>query len=111
MKLGSGALCRDTFFVRPSGTDPVTMTSTASAVMAVQITLYVARFLLISLTNSTWQKLGKLSVVIHILSLLTCGLSAHRLYSDLQYCTMASTLPPSCHVVLDDHSYDWFTIR
>ena len=95
-KLGSGSLCRETFFAHPhlsSDNMHLIFRSSASDIMCMLMLLFYARFILISLCNSEWQAWKPPTYLAYGLALFTCVATGCRLYSDLQYwCGFASQL-------------------
>jgi hypothetical protein len=117
VKLGSGSLCRETFFAEPEiaavgeiGAS-ITFRSSAPSLMTMLLLLFYARFILVSLCNSAWHGWQKFTWIVYLIALLTCGLSAYRLFDDLKYCTLASSMPPQCGLIVDSQSFEWYQLQ
>eukprot|EP01043_Picozoa_sp_COSAG02_P078839 COSAG02_NODE_17949_length_969_cov_1.362069_1_plen_298_part_01 len=116
VKLGSGSLCRETFFAEPDmqavGEQgaAITFRSSSPTLMTMLLLLFFARFIFVSVCNSAWHGWQRFTKIMYALALLTCGLSAYRLFDDLKYCTLASTMPPQCAVIVDSQSFVWYQL-
>ena len=116
IKLGSGSLCRETFFAEPDvqaiGEEgaSITFRSSSPTLMTMLLLLFFTRFILVSVCNSAWHGWQRFTKIMYVLALLTCGLTAYRLFDDLKYCTLASTMPPTCAVIVDSQSFAWYQL-
>ena len=116
VKLGSGSLCRETFFAEPDiqavGQQgaAITFRSSSPTLMTMLLLLFFARFIFVSVCNSAWHGWQRFTKIMYVLALLTCGLSAYRLFDDLKYCTLASSMPPQCAVIVDSQSFAWYQL-